>query len=373
MIQVRKSGAKYSAIVGIGEKLKAISSQQKKEILMLNRGINMVQNIDIQPLIKDIDFNSSEMQVYPPVKGRLGLREAINKEYFHDAASADNIFITNGGVSALELIYKTLKTEQVWMPSLYWGAYVNIMKINKLKYGFYLDLDFLNQNAKSLKGMTVMICDPNNPSGLKFDDNILFQTIRHLHDEGVVIVFDSPYRRLFFDWEKDDFYKKLLEFENLIIADSFSKSLGLSGQRIGFVHSLNQEFMNELAINLLYTTNGINNFAQILVERILTTEKGKNAAILFRENTVSDISKNIDYLFDKKLLLSHVYGKEKPWGIFVIVNLSYESLLDYNIGSVPFSFFTQITELDASQYARICVSIPHEKFIQFFDKIKIGL
>jgi aspartate aminotransferase len=364
MMKVKHSGAKYSAIVGIGEKLKAITAETGKEILMLNRGINMVENIDIQPLIEGIDFNSNEIQVYPPVKGRLALREAINKDFFHGGASAENIFITNGAVNALDLIYKTLDTEQVWLPTYFWGAYVNILKINKLKFGFYPNLDFLNQNAKSLKGSTVMICDPNNPTGLKFDDERLMQTIGHLNDEGVTIVFDSPYRRLFFDWQKDGFYKELLEFENLIVSESFSKSIGLSGQRIGFVHCTNEVFMNELAINLLFATNGINNFAQVLVEKILTTEKGKIAAQNFRNKTVEHITKNINYLIEMKLLASDIYKDIKPWGIFVIVKLNYDSLLNYNIGSVPLSFFTKTTEIDANNYARICVSVPHEKFVK---------
>jgi aspartate aminotransferase len=370
MIKVKHSGAKYSAIVSIGEKLRKISQEQGKEFLMLNRGINMIENIDIQPLISEIDFNSDDIQIYPPIKGRPTLRNAINKEFFHSASSIENIYITNGGVGALDLIFKTFDTEKVWLPSLYWGAYVNILKINHLKYDYYSDLDVLKQNAKLLKGMAVLICDPNNPSGIKFDDEVLFQAIKHLNDENVSIVFDSPYRRLFYDWEKDDFYRKLLEFDNLIVSESFSKSIGLSGQRIGFVHSKNKEFMDELAINLLFATNGINNFAQILVEKILTGEKGKQVAQNFRNITVEHITKNIDYLHNRQLLANDFYRDQKPLGIFVIVKMNYESLLFNQIGSVPLSYFTQIPKIDSNTYARICVSVPHEKFVQYFDKIQ---
>jgi aspartate aminotransferase len=370
MIDVRKSGAVYSSIVGIGEQLKGLSAELGIEILMLNRGINMVENIDIQPLINEIDFNSSEMQVYPPVKGRIALRELINKEFFHGASSAENIFITNGGVGALDLIFKTLDTKQVSLPSYYWGPYVNALKINELKYGFYSNLDYLRANARSIKGTAVIICDPNNPTGLKYNDEDLLKTIEHLNEEGVDVIFDSPYRRLFFDWEKDDLYKKLLKFENLIVSESFSKSVGLSGQRIGFVHSVNQEFMEELAINILYATNGINNFGQILIEKILNTEKGKKAAINFRKITVENISKNIDYLQKRKFLANEIYGDQKPWGIFVILNKDYDYLLANKIGSVPLSFFTQSKALNTDKYTRICVSVPHKKFVDFFDKVK---
>jgi aspartate aminotransferase len=137
------------------------------------------------------------------------------------------------------------------------------------------------------------------------------------------------------------------------------------------VHCSNQEFMDELAINLLFTTNGINNFAQILVEKILTNDKGKIAAQNFRNVTVSHIRKNIDYLVDRKLLVEEIYQDQKPWGIFVIIRFSYESLLSSWIGSVPLSFFTKATEFESANYTRICVSIPHEKFVQFFEKIEV--
>ncbi len=369
MFNIKKSGAKFSAIVGIGETLRKLSAEQNTEYLMLNRGINAVENINIQPLISNIDFNSSEMQVYPPVKGRLKLRQAINQTFFMDSASADDIFITNGGTNALDLVFKTIETKKVLLSSFYWGAYLNILKINHIPFDFYKDLDFLNEHAAELKDSAILICDPNNPTGSKLDEEELFNTIRILDRAGAVVIIDSPYRRLFLEWEQDDFYKKLLEFENVIICDSFRKSVGLSGQRIGFVHSTNHDFMDELAINLLFATNGINNFAQILVESILTTDEGKKSANEFRKNTVSEIKKNIDFLYQNNLIANEFYGDSQPWGIFVIINKSYDEMLKFQIGSVPLNYFCQIPIQESSKYSRICVSIPHEKFVRFFNKM----
>jgi aspartate aminotransferase len=369
MIKTRHSGAKYSAIVGIGESLRQRAIEEKREYLLLNRGINAVENIDISELVKNIDFNSNDIQVYPPAVGRKSLRNAINKTFFHNAANTKQIHITNGGVSALDLIFKTIDIEQVVLPSLYWGAYLNVLKINKVAFNFYRDLESLGQNLNALKGKAVLICDPNNPSGAKYDDDILLGAIRRLDEEGIVTIIDSPYRRLFFDWDKDVFYKKLSDFENVIVSESFSKSIGLSGQRLGFVYCKNEEFMHELKTNLLFATNGINNFAQILVEKILTEEKGIQAAKRFRKVTVSEISKNIDYLIEHNLLASNFYKNGKPLGIFVIVNKNPEQLLEYQIGSVPLNYFTQLPEQEASKYSRICVSVSNEKFRRFFDKM----
>jgi len=367
MIKIKKSGAKYSAIIGIGEKLRQLSVEQKTEYLLLNRGINAVVNINTDAIIPKIDFNSNEIQVYPAVKGRFKLRQAINQNYFFNSSSPDNIFITNGGTGALELIFKTIDSKKLMLPHLYWGTYVNMLKINHINYEFYSNLQFLRENYSELEDCAIIICDPNNPSGSKYDDNELIETIRILDRAGATIIVDSPYRRLFVDWGKDNFFQKLLEFENVIICESFSKSIGLSGQRVGFVHSINKDFMEELAINLLYTTNGVNNFAQLLVELILTTEDGKKAAQDFRNITVAEIKKNIQFLESKNFIAKEFYDNTLPWGIFVIVNKSYEELLQHKIGSVPMKYFTQITNLQIDNYSRICVSVPHHKFVGFFE------
>jgi aspartate aminotransferase len=369
MLKVKKSGAKYSAIIGIGEKLRQLSIEHNTEYLLLNRGINAVVNIDTKSLIPKIDFNSNDIQVYPPVKGRLKLRKAINEAYFFDKSSPENIYVTNGGTGALELIFKTLNINKIVLPELYWGSYLNMLKINQINRDFYANLDFLCKNVAHIKDCAVIICDPNNPSGSKYDDYELIETIRLLDKEGVIVIIDCPYRRLFVDWDNDYFFENLLGFDNVIICESFSKSIGLSGQRIGFIHCKNKLFMDELAINLLYTTNGVNNFAQLLVELILTTIEGKKAALNFRNQTVSEIKLNIEYLSKNNLIANEFYSKYLPWGIFVIVKKSYDELLQHRIGSVPMKYFCQLPEQESDKFARICVSVPHENFSRFFGKL----
>ena len=56
----------------------------------------------------------------------------------------------------------------------------------------------------------------------------------------------------------------------------------------------------------------------------------------------------------------------EPMGIFVIVNKSEEELLEKRIGSVSLSYFTRDKKEEAAKYARICVSVPPEKFKEVF-------
>lgn len=366
-MKINKSGAKYSAIVGIGEMLKKMSLETGREFLYLNRGINQVVNIDLSKLVQMIDFNSVRMQHYPQGKGHAGLRNAVNDNYFHGKASAENIFITAGGMNALYLTYRALDVKKVFTPAFFWGAYTNLFKICKIEHSYYESYDDLYENPEKYKDASVIICDPNNPLGDKFDDEKLIDTIRLLEKYNVVVVWDSPYRRLFFEDEKDTIYERLLEFDNLIVTESFSKSVGLSGQRLGFMHCKNNDFNNEFAIRLLFSGNGVNAFAQWLVELILTTEEGKKAGEAFKEKTCSDIKENISFLREKGFLAEEFYEKSDPMGIFVMVNKSYDKLLERNIGSVPVNYFTLRNDID--KYARICVSVPTEEFKRFFEKL----
>lgn len=367
-MEINKSGAKYSAIVGIGEKLKELSRENGEEYLYLNRGINQVVNIDLKNIIKLIDFNVNQLQYYPPSTGMFNLKNAINKVYFQKQTTNDNIFITAGGTHALSLIFNILNVDKVYTSSFFWGAYHNILKISNKKQCFYSGYNDLQDNPEKYKNSVLIICDPNNPIGDKYDDNELLQIVDLLTKQNVTIIWDSPYRRMFFD-DDDTFYQKLLKYDNVIITESFSKSVGLSGQRLGFAHTQNEKLKQELRISLLYSGNGINAFAQTVVELLLTTTEGKKAVRDFKSKTVADIKANIEYLRKNNLLAKEFYKTSIPIGIFVIVNKSYEELLKYRIGSVPLNYFTKINEFETSNFARICVSAKTDKFKLFFDKM----
>ena len=367
-MNINRSGAKFSKIVGIGQKIKELSRKNGKEYLFLNQGVNAVCNINLSDVIGNIDFNNDNIQVYPPIPGFPELKEAICDTYFGNKASSANITITSGGMNGLDLVFQSINVKDIYLPGFYWGAYIHIMKIREITNYNYDRFEDLFEKTEELKDSAVIICDPNNPVGDKFSDDKVLKLVEKLNAEGTIVIFDSPYRRVFYN-DDDDFYQKLLRFDNIIIVESFSKSVGLSGQRIGFVHTNNADLVDELKIRLLYASNGVNAFSQQLVYELLTSKEGKIAIDNFRERTRKDIAENIRYLEKTCLLAKEFYLNSDPIGIFVIVNKSEDELLDYCIGSVSLSFFTRIDKEKANKYARICVSVPHEKFVRFFKPL----
>lgn len=369
-MNINNSGATFSSIVGIGAKVQQLSRETGREYLFLNRGINAVCTIDLTELMRYVDINSTRVQVYPPNKGLPELRQAINDEYFAGQSNIENIAITAGGMAALDLVVQTLQLDKLLYARYFWGSYAKLATIRGIPSESYESLENLvgQYSTQRAEDIAVLVCDPNNPVGNKMDDEKLFDAIRRLNDLGAVVIFDSPYRRLFCD-SNDTFFQRLLSLHNVIITESFSKSFGLSGQRLGFIHCTNSAFNEELNIRLLYSANGVNAFAQALVHALIATPEGKRASAEFKRKTVADIGKNIAYLQQHNLLVNDMYTDTPPVGIFAVVKVSEEELLQHRIGSVGMKYFTHDKTQATLETARICVSVPHAKFVQFFSTV----
>ena len=367
-MKVKISGAKYSKITAIGEKVKKMERESGEKYLYLNQGVNSVVPIELNEVVKSIDFNSLDIQIYAPMKGRIGIKERISHEYFGDKANLDNILISNGGMSGLDIVFQSIDVDKVYVPSYFWGSYFNILKIRKMDGDFYEDFVDLEANIEQYTNSAVIICDPNNPLGDKFDEHRLMNLIRALNNTGCTVIVDSPYRKILYN--NDFFFEQLAPMENVVIVESFSKSLGLSGQRIGFIYSANTELNTELSIRLMYASNGVNGFAQLLVEKLFSTVEGRTAIGEFKRKTTCAIHNNIKYLRKIGLLAEEFYQESEPVGIFVVVNKSEEELLKHRIASVSLAFFTHKHLEKAKSYARICVSVPHDDLVKYFQNIK---
>lgn len=365
-MKINISNATFSSIVGIGEKIAKVEKETGRKFLKLNRGVNMVTHIDLKEVYEAIDPNSPAFQLYAPNTGSQGLKFQIAREYDLNKYNLDNISITPGGMPALDLVIQLLNVENIYFPKFYWGSYSKMATIRKKPFSFYdsfLDIDCSGLNDSSC----ILICDPNNPTGVKIDEEKMVAKIWEIQNTGAIVIFDSPYKKLFYT--NTDF--PFADAPNVIITESFSKWIGLPGLRLGFIHSTNKEFNKELNIRLLYEFNGVASPSQVFVEMLLGTVAGNMAISEFRKTTTEHIQKNIKYLKDKGFLPETIYGDELPLGIFAIVNDSEDFLFQHDIGSVGLDKFTYYDKDLWSSYARVCVSVPHEQFVEYFSKIVI--
>lgn len=367
-MKINLSKATFSSIVGIGQKVARAEKETGQRYLPLNRGVNAVCQIDLSKIIPMIDYQSKDFQVYAPNLGVESLRRSILKEYFPSQTDLSKLAISPGGMPALDLIIQTLNVETILFPKFYWGSYSKMATIRNKSFSFYDDLDSIDI-SKLNDSTCIFICDPNNPTGTKLEDDYLLSKIQEINNSGAVTIFDCPYHRLFKDQLPMRMFDQVSQLENVIIAESFSKWIGLSGLRIGFIWCNNKSFNEELNIRLLYEFNGVSTASQLIVDKILSTEEGKQAQRDFRRTTVEHIQKNIQYLKDNNLLVEEIYQGRTPWGIFAIINKSEDYLFNHRIGAVGLDKFVYHDKDKWSDYSRICVSVDSQLFKEYFDKI----
>ena len=148
-MKIKESGVALSHIVEIGENLAALSARTGAEYLRLNRGINSVVNIDLREVIAGIDFNTAQMQTYPPGRGFAALRDAINAEYFGGESSRDNLLIVPGAMNGLDLLAQSVDIERLYLPVYYWGCYFKLLTIRGVQRAEYPSLDRLERMESS--------------------------------------------------------------------------------------------------------------------------------------------------------------------------------------------------------------------------------
>lgn len=365
-MKILKSGATPSAIVALSQKIARMSRDSGVEYLRLERGIPAVRPIDLQDAVPFIPFNDPQLQAYPPSSGREGLKAAVNASYFSGKARPDDIIVTPGGSMGLDIAFQVLDVDKVFLPEFHWGTYRKILQTRNRSWGYYASLNEPAGRPEKYSGSAVVICDPHNPLGCLHPRGRVIKTAEMLAEAGAAILIDCPYRRLFLD-PADGFYSALAPLENVVIIESFSKSLGLIGLRVGFVHASDREFIAEFTLRLALPTNGVDNIVQVLVEHLLAHPRGKAVADAYRTVTADHTARNLSYLETRGLLASEFYGEADPLGIFAAVNRSPEELLESHIGSISLAAFTETRKDQAAGRARINIAVPHETFVPFFE------
>ncbi|OIP91680.1 MAG: aspartate aminotransferase [Syntrophaceae bacterium CG2_30_49_12] len=278
-------------------------------------------------LLRDVaGENISGMHGYMPNAGYAETREAVAFYLSGEHSvplSAEHIIMTCGAGGALNVILKTLLDpgDEVIIPTPFFVEYRfyvdnngGITKLVKTKEDFSLDLGAMG-DAFTEKTKIVLINSPNNPTGKVYNE----ATIRKLtaiieekcrvYGKDIYLVSDEPYSDIVYDGVKVP--SILSACKNSIIASSYSKSLSLAGERIGFI-AVNPENANlEDVINGMVLSNRILGFvnAPALMQRIVARIQGERV-------NVEEYRKKRDMLCDG--LSSFGYQFTRPEGTFYL-------------------------------------------------------
>ncbi len=162
--------------------------------------------------------------------------------------TASHVIVTCGAAGGLNVIFRTVLEhgDEVICPSPYfveYGFYVGnyggkLVPVPSRLPDFSLDLDAI-EAAITARTRVVLIDSPNNPTGVVYRQSELKGLAAVLARAGqrfgrpVYLVSDEPYRFLTYDAVEVPPVLPLHEFS--VAVGSFSKSLSLAGERIGYI------------------------------------------------------------------------------------------------------------------------------------------
>ena len=219
-----------------------------------NKGlIDLIQNEDSLAL----HGYSPTLTIYSV---RKAVAESLNRRFGMEYVPED-IFMTSGAAGALAHAIRcvTEPGDEVITFAPYFpeyvpyvdgtGAVLKVVPADITSFQINFDAFLENPNVQA-----ILINSPNNPSGIVYST----ETITHLaqiltekqeeYGHDIYLISDEPYREIVFEGTDSPFISKF--YDNTICCYSFSKSLSLPGERIGYV-AVNPKCKDaELIINM---------------------------------------------------------------------------------------------------------------------------
>ena len=283
----------------------------------------------VNQAIKDAvdEFDSMELHGYMANAGYEDVRQAVadnlNKRFGTDF-DFHNIVMTVGAAGGLNIILKTFLDpgDEVIAFAPYFGEYRGyaanfggtIVEVAPNLENFQPDLiDFEAKISKKTKA--VIINTPNNPTGVIYSDETMTEMAQILekkeqeYGHEIYLISDEPYRELVYDGNPVRFLTKF--YHNTIVGYSFSKSLSLPGERIGYVVVPNEVTDSADVLTGIEISNRTLGFvnAPSLIQKAV-------AACLDEQTDVAYYDKNRELLYNS--LTNMGFTCIKPQGAFYL-------------------------------------------------------
>ena len=178
---------------------------------------------------------------------RIAIADSLN-ERFGTHFCSKNITMTVGAAGGLNVILKSLINpgDEVIAFAPYFGEYRSytdnydgvLVEVSPNTTDFQPKLDEFEQKI-SPKTKAIIVNTPNNPTGVVYSEKTIQKMAAILEKKqkeygtDIYLISDEPYRELAYDGVEVPYLTKY--YANTIVGYSYSKSLSLSGERIGYL------------------------------------------------------------------------------------------------------------------------------------------
>ncbi len=306
---------------------------------------------------------------------RETVAQSINKR-FGTSYGQGNIIMTVGAASGLNVIFRALLNpgDEVIVFAPFFGEYRNyvmnydgtLVVISPNTADFQPKLDEFEQKITA-KTKCVIVNSPNNPTGVIYSEETILKMARILTKKekefgtAIYLVTDEPYRELVYGDVEVPYIPKY--YPNTIVGYSFSKSLSLPGERIGYLVIPSEVTDYEMVYGAASVANRILGYVnapsmfQLVVARCID-----------EKTDISYYERNRNTLYDGLIKLG--FTCQKPEGAFYLFMKSpieeekvfCEMAKKYNILIVPGSSFA------CPGYVRIAYCVAYETIVNALPK-----
>ena len=204
-----------------------------------------------QAILELLDSREEDIHAYTAASGDVAVRqtiaESINRRFGEDMA-AGNIFMTCGAAASLNCCIKAIANEgddfitfapffpeyRCWVE----GVGANLLVAKPEIPSFQIDFDDF-ERLLSPKTKAVIVNSPNNPSGVVYSEETITRLAKILRAKSeeygspIYLIADEPYREIVYDGLAVPYVTKY--YDNTLVCYSYSKSLSLPGERIGYI------------------------------------------------------------------------------------------------------------------------------------------
>jgi aspartate aminotransferase len=210
-------------------------------------------NPDVEPppavldaLRNIVNSNLPGSHGYMPNPGYTEVREAVARKLRRETGlgfTAEDVFMTVGSAGAGNVILKSILDP---------GDEVIVLMPFFPEYQFYIanhggrmvpvetDVTFLPDVERIASAITprtraILLNTPNNPTGRVYPESILrdLQAVLARSGQSIAVISDEPYKSFVYDGKRQPEVASFIA--NTAICNSWSKSLGLPGERIGYL------------------------------------------------------------------------------------------------------------------------------------------
>ena len=208
----------------------------------------------VDQAIRDILAATPSLQIhgYTSAVGDLATRQAIADDLngrYETEVRADDLFITCGAAPALTAVFRALAVPgaEILAVAPYFPEYRPFAENAGLSFkvvppdvpDFQIKPEAV-EAALTPRTCAIILNSPNNPSGTVYTRQTLAELAALLTRKGeeyghpIYIVSDEPYRELVYSGTEVPFIPTI--YPNTLVCYSYSKSLSLPGERIGYVY-----------------------------------------------------------------------------------------------------------------------------------------